>query len=443
MDFDLLIFGGSVASSSGLKLADVGVKDGKIVAVGASLAGSARERLDATGLVVMPGAIDTQVHFREPGLEHKEDLATGSLAAMCGGVTSFLEMPNTNPPTTTREALDDKLNRASGRCWSNFGFFFGASPSNVDLLGEAERWPGVPGIKVFAGSSTGDLLVKDDDNLRRVMCVVSGRVAFHSEDEDRNIARKSLLSDAPHAREHPFLRDAESARLCTERILAIAEETGCAVHILHISTADELPLLAEAKAQGLRVTCEVTPQHLWFVAPSCYDELGTLAQMNPPLRSAEHNAALWQALSDGLFDVFGSDHAPHTLEEKAKPYPASPSGMPGVETLLPVLLTFVSQGRLTLEKLIEMLCERPAALYSMVGKGRVEVGYDADIAIVDPTETWIVDQSELHSKCGWSPYHGAELTGRVKSVVVGGSLSLRDGEVCGVASGRVIEFGKR
>ncbi|HLO98982.1 MAG TPA: dihydroorotase [Fimbriimonas sp.] len=443
MDFDLLIFGGSVVSSEGLVLADVGVKDGKIVAVEPSLSGSANERLDATGLIVMPGAIDTQVHFREPGLEHKEDLATGSLAAMCGGVTSFLEMPNTNPTTTTREALDDKLARATGRCWSNFGFFFGASPSNVHLLAEAETWPGVPGIKVFAGSSTGDLLVKDDVHLRQVMSAVHGRVAFHSEDEDRNVARKALLSDTPHAREHPFLRDAESARLCTERILAIAEETDCAVHILHISTADELPLLADAKARGLKVTCEVTPQHLWFVAPECYDQLGTLAQMNPPLRSAEHNAALWTALEDGLFDVFGSDHAPHTLEEKAKPYPASPSGMPGVETLLPVLLTFVSQGRLTLEKLIEMLCERPASLYSMVGKGHIATGFDADISIVDPSETWVVDQSKLHSKCGWSPYDGVSLTGRVKTVVVGGTVSLREGEVSGVANGRVIEFGKR
>lgn len=443
VDFDLIISGGMVASSSGTERLDVGIKDGKIVKAARTVRGTAKETLDASGLVVMPGAIDTQVHFREPGLEQKEDLATGSLAAVSGGVTSFLEMPNTNPQTSTREALEDKLRRAEGRCWSNYGFFFGATPHNVNILAEAATWPGVPGIKVFAGSSTGDLLVKDDDDLRSVMSAAVSRVAFHSEDEDRNVARKSLVSDQPHAREHPFLRDAEAARLCTERILRIAEETGCKTHILHISTADELPLLAEAKARGLAVTCEVTPQHLWFIAPDCYDRLGTLAQMNPPVRSSEHNAGLWKALEEGLFDVFGSDHAPHTLEEKAKPYPSSPSGMPGVETMLPVLLTFVAQGRLPLEKLIKMLCEMPAELYSMSDKGWISDGFDADIAIVDPNERWTVDQTQLHSKCGWSPYHGEELIGRVKTVIVNGHVSVHNSLPQGTPQGKVIRFGGR
>ncbi len=263
---------------------------------------------------------------------------------------------------------------------------------------------------------------------------------MHSEDEARNRERKALISDHPHPREHPFLRDAESARLSTELLIRLCEETGRPVHILHISTADELPLIADAKRRGLPVTCEVTPQHLWFVAPECYETLGTKAQMNPPLRSAEHREALWRALDEDLFDVFGSDHAPHTLEEKSQPYPKSPSGMPGVETIYPVLATYASQGRFSYEKLVRMFCTRPAEMYGIKSKGRVEIGFDADLVLIDPHTHWTVDESSFHSRAGWSPYHGEQLTGWVQSVYLKGKLAAHDGQPVDGPKGECLVF---
>jgi dihydroorotase len=422
---------------------DVAISGGKIEAIGDLTSVDAPSVVDAEGLYLMPGGIDTQVHFREPGLTHKEDLASGSLAAICGGVTSFLEMPNTNPATSTPSALADKVLAATGRCWSNFGFFFGATPGNASQLEEFELLPGTPGVKIFVGSSTGDLLVDKADDLRRVLTHGHKRVAVHSEDEARNVARKALISANPSAHEHPFLRDAESARLSTELLIRLCEETGRPIHILHISTADELPMIAAAKAKGLPITCEVTPQHLWFSAPTCYDQLETKAQMNPPLRDRSHCDALWRALESDLFDVFGSDHAPHTLEEKSLPYPKSPSGMPGVETILPVLLTFASQGRISYEKVVRMFCSRPADLYGIKSKGRIELGFDADIVLFDPHVSFTVDETILHSKCGWSPYHGVKLTGKINAVYLGGRLASRNGEPVGHPSGRCLDFGEQ
>jgi len=440
MPFDLIIRGGTLATSEHLGVADIGITDGKIAEIGDLSYASSAGVVDATHLVVMPGVIDTQVHFREPGLEHKEDLATGTLAALAGGVTGILEMPNTNPTTTDAATLQDKLDRANGRAWCHYGFFVGATTENVDRLAEYENLPGSPGIKIFMGSSTGPLLVGDDEHLRRVLLSGRKRCPIHAEDEPRNKERKSLISDHPHAREHPFLRDAESARLATQRILALSEETGRPVHILHVSTTIEPPMIAEAKRRGLGTTAEVTPQHLWFAGPDCYDRLGTLAQMNPPIRSEEDRAGLWEALRAGIFDVFGSDHAPHTLEEKAQPYPQSPSGMPGVQTLLPVLLTFVAQGRLDFQTLVKMACERPADLYGMTGKGQLAVGYDADITIVDPAKSYVFERSMVKSKCGWSPYEGETLTGSIEAVVLNGKVAMRGGETVGSARGRQLVF---
>ena len=422
---------------------DIVISNGKIEAIGDFASLDADEVVDANGLYLMAGGIDTQVHFREPGLTNKEDLESGSLAAICGGVTSFLEMPNTKPETTTPAALADKISAATGRSWANFGFFFGATPSNALHLAEYEVLPGTPGVKIFVGSSTGDLLVDNEADLQRVLTHGHKRVAVHSEDETRNVDRKTLISAHPTAHEHPFLRDAESARISTERLIRLCEETGRPVHILHISTADELPLIAAAKAKGLPITCEVTPQHLWFAAPDCYDNLGTKAQMNPPLRSEEHRAALWKALDEGLFDVFGSDHAPHTIEEKAQPYPRSPSGMPGVETILSTLLTFAAEGRISYERIAKMFCATPAALYEIRGKGNIMVGFDADFLIFDPHERWIVDETKLHSKSGWSPYHGIEMIGKVKSVYLDGQLASKDGEPVGKPRGKCLTFGDR
>ena len=436
----LLLSGGKVASSLGQVEADVLIEDGRIVRVEPRLAGSADEVVDVSGLVVMPGGIDTQVHFREPGAEHKEDLATGSLGAVFGGITTTFEMPNTNPTTTTREALEDKLARAEGRSWTNYAFFVGASAENVGALAELENAPGTPGIKIFMGSSTGTLLVPDDETLREVLRHGRRPCPVHAEDHFRLEARKSLLDPARGAGQHPFLRDEEAARLATERLIALCAETGRPVHVLHVSTLQELPMLRNAKASGLPVTCEVTPQHLTLSAPDAYDRLGTLAQMNPPIRTEEHRLALWQAVSEGLFDVFGSDHAPHTLPEKAKPYPQSPSGLTGVQTMLPLLVDHAAQGRLTLETIVRMLCERPTSLYGIANKGRIAPGYDADLAVVDPLARWTVERSWIRSKSGWSPFEGMTLTGRVVHTMVGGRFAVRDGELTGQASGRMVEF---
>jgi dihydroorotase len=355
-------------------------------------------------------------------------------------------MPNTNPATTSAEALADKLARARGRAWCHYGFFVGASRDNVDQLPELERMPGTPGVKIFMGSSTGTLLVEDDETLERVLRHGSRRVAVHSEDESRLRERRAAyvageldLPEGPSA--HPFVRDPEAARLSTERLIALSERTGRPVHILHISTLDELPLIAEAKSRGLPVTCEVTPQHLWFAAPECYDRLGTRVQMNPPIRSGRHREAIRGALRDGLFDVFGSDHAPHTIEEKVLPYPAAPSGMPGVQTILPVLLTLALRDALFEPTLIaEMLGRRAADLFGIAGKGRIELGADADLAIVDPG-TFVVEDSWLQSKCGWSPYSGETLHGRPVHVVLSGRPALRDGALVGSPRGEQLTFG--
>lgn len=439
MTYDVLIRGGRLATSSGVHEGDVGIVGDRIAALGDLSDASAARVIDAKNLVAMPGVIDTQVHFREPGLEHKEDLATGTLAALCGGVTSILEMPNTNPTTTSPEALADKLTRAKGRASCHYGFFVGASTENAEHLAEYEQLPGTPGIKVFMGSSTGPLLVGEDDELRRALASGRKRVPIHAEDEPRNKAARAAYTGSD-PRDHPIIRDAESARLATTRILRLSEETGRPVHILHVSTADEPPLIAEAKRRGLGTTAEVTPQHLYFAAPECYEKLGTLAQMNPPIRSAEHREGLWRALAEGVFDVFGSDHAPHTLEEKAKPYPGSPSGMPGVQTILPVLLTFVAQGRLRLEDVVRMACENAAALYGIVNRGRLEVGAYADIAIVDPSRSYVFERSMVKSKCGWSPYEGETLTGEVRYVLVNGQIGCEEGEPVGTPLGQMLEF---
>ncbi|MCC7435880.1 MAG: dihydroorotase [Methanoregulaceae archaeon] len=437
---DLLIHGGKIVTPDGVARGDIGIRDGQIVAVG-EVNDPASETLDATGLHIFPGVIDTQVHFREPGMEHKEDIESGTRAALHGGVTTIFEMPNTNPATTTAEALQDKLNRAAGRAWVDYAFFVGAATDNIDQLAELEVLPGTPGVKIFVGSSTGSLLVPDDDHIRRVFEATRYRTPIHSEDHPRLEERKALISEHPTAHEHPFLRDVECARLATERVLKLSAETGHPIHILHLSTADELPLIAAAKREGVDVTTEITPQHLWFSAPDCYDRLGTYAQMNPPLRSNYHRLELMQALGHGFFDVIGSDHAPHTREEKDHPYPKSPSGMPGVQTLLPVMITIALRDKvIDLPTIAKMTSMRPAQIYGIRDKGLIAPGYDADLAIVDLDHDWVVEASWLQSKCGWSPYTGETLKGKPVHTILRGRVALRDGERQGAASGQVVEF---
>lgn len=437
---DLLIRNGTIVSGEGRRKADIAVRDGFIAAVGDLSDIATTETLDATGLHVLPGAIDTQVHFREPGLTHKEDLESGTRAAIMGGVTTIFEMPNTDPATTTPEALEDKLVRAEGRAWCDHAFFVGASTENLDRLSELELLPGSPGIKIFMGSSTGSLLVPDDPTLREVLRNGVRRCAVHAEDEPRLRERKALVGDAPQPEDHPFLRDAEAAALATRRLIALVEETGRPVHILHISSADEVPMIAEAKARGLPITAEITPQHLWFAGPEAYRTQGTHVQMNPPIRDDSHRRRLREGLRDGAFDVFGSDHAPHTLEEKSRPYPASPSGMPGVQTFVPALLTLAADGLLDLETFVRMACENPTDLYGIRGKGFIGEGFDADLVILDPIARSPVTPDWLQSKCGWSPYLDVDLAGIPEVVILRGTVVVRERRLVGSPQGRPVRF---
>ncbi len=428
MRFDTLIRQATVTTSTHQEVADVGIVNGKIASIGNLGDASAERVIEAEHLHLLPGGIDSQVHFREPGLTHKEDIESGTRAAIHGGITSILEMPNTNPNTTSAERLQEKLDSGAKTAWCHYGFFIGASTENAEDLADLEKLPGTPGVKIFMGSSTGSLLVSDDDDLRRVLRSGRKRCPIHAEDEPRNKERKALLSDNPHPREHPYLRDATSALIATQRILRLSEETGRPVHVLHISTADEIPVIEDAKKRGIGTTMEVLPQHIYFSAPECYDRLGSLAQMNPPIRSEEHRQAILAAVQRGSFDIFGSDHAPHTLEEKSQTYPASPSGMPGVQTLLPVLLTMVHRGWFPLSTVVRMLCENPAKLYGIRGKGHLEVGYDADLVLVDLKQEKVVAKPMLQTKCGWSPYEGDTLTGWPTHVFLNGTLVVENDE---------------
>lgn len=438
--FDLVIRNARVVHLGGVEQADLGITSGKITAIG-DLGGQATaESFDGSGLHALPGVVDTQVHFREPGLTHKEDLESGSRAAIMGGTTTVLEMPNTNPPTTTEEALRDKLSRAQDRMWCDHGFFVGGTADNATELGRLERLPGTPGVKIFMGSSTGSLLVPDDANLSQILRHGERPCPVHAEDEARLRERKALISDHPHVREHPFLRDALSSIEATRRILRLSKETGRPVHVLHLSTGAEAGMIASAREEGVRATCEVTPQHLYFAAPECYDRLGTKVQMNTPIRNPFHRAGLHMALQAGLIDVIGSDHAPHTLEEKAQHYPSSPSGMPGVQTLLTVMLNFVHEGLLDLPTLSRLTSAAPAELYGISGKGRIAVGFDADVVLVDTGRKRRIEKDWLQSKCGWSPYEDEVMAGSVEHVFLRGVSQVRDRQLVGSQMGQPVGF---
>ena len=435
--FDLIVRGGTLLLPSGRVRTDVGIRDGRLATIGDLSGAGAAETFDATGLHVLPGVIDTQVHFREPGLTHKEDLTSGTAAAVLGGITAVFEMPNTKPDTLTADDLQDKLQRADGRARCHVAFFVGAAKENLDQLAEIEQLPGCAGAKVFMGSSTGSLLVEEDELLERVLRAGRRRVAVHAEDEPRLRERFSLVEESTSPADHPRWRDVEVAVRATKRLLALARHTGRPVHVLHVSTADEMSLLAEARAVA---TVEVTPQHLTLAAPECYERLGTLAQMNPPIRNTSHREGLWRAVDAGIVDVIGSDHAPHTRKEKSKPYPASPSGMPGVQTLLPLLLDHCAAGRLTLERLVDLTSAGAARIYGIAAKGRIAVGYDADLTLVDITATREITGSWLASRCGWSPFEGMKVTGWPMATIVGGRIAMREGQLLGEPAGRPIRF---
>ncbi|GAB1581493.1 dihydroorotase [Phyllobacterium phragmitis] len=433
--FDTILKGGTLVNQDGKGLRDVGIRNGRIAAIGNLSGHDAGEIIDCTGLHILPGVVDSQVHFREPGLEHKEDLETGSRAAVLGGVTAVFEMPNTKPLTTSAETLADKIKRGRHRMHCDFAFWVGGTRDNADDVAELERLPGAAGIKVFMGSSTGDLLVEDDEGVRSILRNTRRRAAFHSEDEFRLREREHLRVPGDPS-SHPVWRDEIAALSCTERLVRIARETGARIHVLHISTAEEIEFL---KAHKDVATCEATPHHLTLDAED-YKTLGNLIQMNPPVREARHRDGVWHGIDQGVVDVLGSDHAPHTLEEKEKSYPASPSGMTGVQTLVPIMLDHVNAGRLSIERFADLTSHGPNRIFGMARKGRVAVGYDADLTIVDLKRRETITHAQAGSRAGWTPYDGRTVTGWPVGTIVRGLKIMWEGEIVTPSQGEPVEF---
>ena len=426
-NFDLVLKNADVAfidktKTYHLEKLNIGISSGRIAALSSDpLQG--QDEINLEGLHVLPGVIDTQVHFRDPGMTHKEDLESGTRAAALGGVCSVFEMPNTNPTTTTLEALQNKIKSAEGRAWVNFGFYIGASPDNVAQIASLEKVPGCIGVKVFMGSSTGTLLVPDDETLEKILRQGHKRVAVHAEDEQRLKERKHIAELSHNVQDHPVWRDEETALKATRRILNLARKTGRAVHVLHVTSREEAELLAKCKDIA---SFEITPNHLVFAAPDCYEKWGTRVQMNPPIRGATHREALWQAITSGACDVIGTDHAPHTLEEKAKIYPLSPSGMPGVQTVVPLLLNFVSEGRLSLERMIQLTSFRAKELFSIPDRGSIDFGQWADLTVVDLKKTKVIEDKDMATKVGWTPFAGMKVTGVPTHTIINGHIVVRD-----------------
>ncbi|MFN8614697.1 MAG: dihydroorotase [Vampirovibrionales bacterium] len=419
---DTVITGGTAVLPWGETLLNIGITDGRIAYLGSEHP-KAAQHLNAKGLHILPGCIDAQVHFREPGLTHKEDLESGTRGAVLGGITTVLEMPNTNPSTTDAAAMADKVHRAQQTAWCNTQFFVGVTPHNASQLETLERLPGCCGGKIFMGSSTGSLLVDDAKALEAAFASGHRRICVHAEDEARLKERYSLAATEGHPRAHPLWRDEQTGLIATQQAVALAEKYRRPVHVLHVTTAEEAAFLAQHKRWA---TMEVLPQHLTLSAPECYERLGTLAQMNPPIREKRHQEALWQAVQTGVVNVIASDHAPHTLDEKAKPYPQSPSGLTGVQTLLPIMLNHVHAGRLSLSHLVTLLCSNPAKLFELPGKGAIALGMDADLTLVDLKTTREISNQWIASKVGWTPYDGLSITGWPIMTLINGTVVMQN-----------------
>ncbi len=425
-----------VYTNNKLEICNLGIKDGKIAQITTN-ENEAKEIVDAKGLTILPGVIDTQVHFREPGLTHKACIESESKAALRGGVTGFFEMPNTKPATTDQEKFEEKIKIASETSWTDFAFYVGATQKNVPELAKLENLPGCCGIKIFMGSSTGSLLLYAEEALDEILKTTKKMIALHCEDEDRLISRNHIATDGKHARFHPVWRDEEAALLATKKILRLAEKNQRKVHILHISTKQEIEFLKDKKDF---CTFELTPQHLSMQAPDCYEKLGNFAQMNPPIRSKDHQDQLRLALKESWADLIGSDHAPHTREEKEKAYPASPAGLPGVQSIVPLMLDHLNQGNLSLKQLVDYLCLNPLKLYKIQNRGPIEVGASADLSIVDLKEEKVMQEDWFLYQCGWSPFAGEKVTGWPKGVFLSGQKAMWESEILGKQKGKMMEF---
>ena len=433
---DLIIKNGLCYIDGKLKNLDIGIKNSKISKIGSLNNEKSKEIFDAKNLTVLPGCIDTQVHFREPGSTNAEDLNSGSRAAIAGGITSVFEMPNTNPPTSSKKEFSNKLKLAKDRMYCNYAFYFGATPENYKELSELKDLEGCCGIKLFAGSSTGNLLVNKEEDIEKVFQNSSKIVSVHSEDEEILNMRKKLIKKGD-VKTHPIWRNEVSAIASTRKIVKIAERFKKKAHILHITTRDEVDFLSQHKGN---VSFEITPQHLTLSSPECYEKLGTYAQMNPPIREKIHQDRLWYAVRNDFVDIIGSDHAPHLKANKEKTYPDTPSGMPGVQTLLPVMLNHVNEGKLKLEQLVKFLCENPANIFGIKNKGFIKESFDADFTIIDLEEIIEIKNEKIESKCGWSPFDGDKFKGNPVATIINGEIKMKNGKIIGDPTGKSIKF---
>ena len=433
---DLIIRNGNCYIEGAIHKVDIGVSAGKISSIGELKNEKFKEEINAQNLIVLPGCIDTQVHFREPGSTDAEDLNSGSRAAIVGGITGVFEMPNTNPATTNKKEFQNKLNLAKNRMYTNYAFYFGATPENQSELADLKNLEGCCGVKLFAGSSTGTLLVHKEEDIEKVFESTSKIVAVHSEDEDILNLRKKLRENG-NVHSHTIWRNEECAISSTRKIVKIAKRLNKRAHILHISTKEEVDFLSQNKGN---ITFEITPQHLTFTAPECYEKLGTYAQMNPPIRDKSHYDRLWYAVRNNYNDTIGSDHAPHLKENKDKEYPKTPSGMPGVQTLMPVMLNHVNEGRLKLNQLINFLCENPVKIFGIVNKGFIKKDFDADFTIIDINKTIEIKNEKIESKCAWSPFDGYKFKGTPVITIINGEIKMKDGNIIGEPSGKAILF---
>jgi len=434
-NYSLIIKNGSCYIEGKFQNTDIALSGNKIIKIGKIDLNSAKV-FDASGKVVLPGVIDTQVHFREPGANDAENLESGSRAAIAGGVTSVFEMPNTNPPTSTFKEFNKKLMAAKNRMFCNYAFYFGATPNNMKELASVNTLEGCCGVKLFAGSSTGNLLVSQEKDIEKVISNSSKIISVHSEDENILLSRKKFIKEGD-VTSHPVWRNEECAFESTKRVVRIAQKYKKKIHILHVTTKQEIDFFTE-KRDG--VTFEITPQHLTLFAPDCYEKLKTFSQMNPPLRSRDHHDRLWDAVKESLVSTIGSDHAPHTKEEKNRKYPLSPSGMPGVQTLLPVMLDHVNKGKLKIEQLIKLVCENPCDLFGIKNKGYIKENYDADLTVVDMNKEVVIKDSWIESKCGWTPFNNYKVKGFPVATLVNGEIVMENSKIISPAKGKPLTF---
>ena len=433
---DLIIKNGTCYLGGKLQKIDIGVTKDKITQLGNLNSEKSKDLFDAENLLVLPGCIDTQVHFREPGSTDAEDLHTGSRAAVVGGITGVFEMPNTNPPTSNKKEFQNKLNLAKNRMYCNYAFYFGATPNNHEELANSKNLEGCCGVKLFAGSSTGTLLVDKEKDIEKVFENTSKIVSVHSEDEEILNLRKKLREKG-NVLSHQIWRNEESAISSTRKIVKIAKRLNKKAHILHVTTKEEVDFLSQNKGN---ITFEITPQHLTLISPECYQKLGTFAQMNPPLRDKSHYDRLWYAVRNNYNETIGSDHAPHLKENKQKEYPDSPSGMPGVQTLLPVMLNHVNEGKLKLEQLVSLLCENPSKIFDIQNKGYIKKDFDADFTIIDLNKVIEIKNEKIESKCGWSPFDGYKFKGTPVATIINGEIKMKNGKLLGDPSGKPMLF---